>query len=188
MLPIQLAIFKAITISALSLQLNQPITPSRTESDANLSVPSALQGTVNASLLPDALGSSSPVWDGTLALPFNEPNISISYPLSTESSQSSIQRPNIYTRPPGPVGQPDLHPLPKDWKYKCSDRLGANMNPSSCLDAWALLPAIENKISFGPRSTSKSYDVGLPKRFLSCALPVIPTFLLLRRHWVKLPR
>ena len=186
MLPIQLTILKAITISALSLQLNQPINPSKPESDANLSLPSALHRTLNASLLPDSLGTSSPVWDGTLALPFNEPNISISFPLSTESSQSwndtSIDMPNISTRPPGPVGQPDIHPLPKDWRYKCSDRLGANMNPSSCLDAWTLLPAIESKISFGPRSASNTYDVGLPKRYLSCTLPRIPNFLLLRRH------
>lgn len=171
MLPIQLVIFKAITISALNIQLTQPISPSNPVLGANISLPTAPQGTVNASLLPASFGNSSREWDGTLALPLNEPNTSISYPLSTESSQSwrdtSIQTPNIYT---GPVGPPDLPPFPTDWVYKCSGRLGVNMNPSSCLDAWTLLPAIEHKVSFGPRSASKTYDVGLPRRFLSCTL------------------
>ena len=192
MLSIQLTIVKAITISALSLQQPQPINPANPESGANLSLPYAPQGTVNASLQSDSLGTSSREWDGTLALPLNESNTSMSYPLSTESSQSfndtSILTPNIYTGPRGPVGPPDLPPFPKDWRFKCSDKLGANMNPSSCLDAWTLLPAIESKISFGPRSASKAYDVELPRRFLSCTLPGIPTFLLLRRRWVKIPR
>ena len=192
MLPIQLAIFKAITISALSVQLSQPITPSDSESGANLSLPNTPQGTVNASLLPDSLGSSTREWDGTLALPLNEPNTSLSYPLSTESSQvwndASIQTTDISSGPRGPVGRPDLPPFPEDWGYKCSDKLGENMNPSSCLDAWTLLPAIERKVSFGSRSASKTYDVGLPRRFLSCTLTGVLTFLLLRRDWVKLPR
>ena len=192
MLPIQLTVFKAITISALSVQLTQPITPSNPESGANLSLTNAPQGAVNASLLSDSLGSSSREWDGTLALPLNEPNASISYPLSNESSQSwndaSIQTPNVYTRPQDPVGRPDLPPFPNDWGFKCIDRLGTNMNPSSCLEAWTLLPALQNTVSFGPRSASKTYDVGLPRRFLSCTLSGIPTFLLLRRHWVKIPR
>ena len=186
MLPIQLAIFKAVTISALSLQLTQPITPSNPESGANLSLPNAPQGTVNTSLLSDSLGSSSREWDGTLALPLNEPNTSISYLVSTESSQTwkdtSILTPNIYTGPRGPVRPPDLPPFPKDWTFRCSDKLGTNLNPSSCLDAWTLLPSIESKVSFGPRGASNTYDVGLPRRYLSCTLPGIPTFLLPRRH------
>ena len=192
MLPIQLAIFKAITISALSLQLPQPINPPNPESGANLSLPNAPQETVNASLLSDSLASSSREWDGTLVLPLKEPNTSISYPFSTDSSQSfndtSILTSNVYTGPRGPVGPPDLPPFPKDWTFQCSDRLGVNVNPSSCLDAWTLLPAIESKLSFGPRSPSNTYDVGLPRRFLSCTLSGIPTSLLLRRHWVKIPR
>ena len=178
MLPIQLVLFKAITISALSLPANQPKPQLKPESDANLSLPNAHQGTVNASLLSDSLGSSSREWDGTLELPLNEPKTSASYFLSTKSSQSrndtSILTPNIYTGPRGPVGPPDLPPFPKDWTYKCSDRLGVNINPSSCLDAWTLLPTIERKISFGPRSVSNPYDVGLPTRFLSCTLPGVP--------------
>ena len=189
MLPIQLVIFKAITISALSLPVNQPKNQSKPESDANLSLPNADQGTVHASLLSDSLGSPSREWDGTLALPLNESNTSISYFVSTKSSQSlndtSILTPNIYTGPRGPVGPPDLPPFPKDWTYRCSDRLGTNINPSSCLDAWTLLPSIESTISFGPRSVLNTYDVGLPTRFLSCTLPGIPTFLL---HGVKMPR
>lgn len=76
----------------------------------------------------------------------------------------------------GPRPMPPLPPLPPTW-YTCNGTiLGFDLNPSSCLQAWTLIPPIERELSFGPRNiippVPPGYiprpDVGLPKRYLSC--------------------
>ena len=155
MVHIHLALIKATTVSALSLQLSQPL-----EQDL---------ASTNASLLTNSSGVLTGQWDGTIALPFNEPNRTVSYPLSNDISQSENST-YIFTFNKSSVSRPDLPPPPSGWQYICSERLGTGMNPSSCLDAWTLIPPIERPISFGPRTATNTYDVGLPRRYLSCML------------------
>lgn len=174
MLSIQLALLKGITISAISLQLNQPIVAAGSNPTADLALSSWLKGKVNASTLSDSSGSLSPHWDGTIEVPLNEPNISISFLPSDDPTQvwndTYSFTPNISTVSRPPRRAPGLPPRPYGWEIRCSDKLGTGMNPSSCLDAWKFLPAIDRKVSFGPRSAANTYDVGLPRRYLSCTL------------------
>ena len=163
MLSIQLALLKGITISAISLQLNQPIVPAGSNPTADLASP-----------LSDTSGSLSPHWDGTIEVPLNEPNISISFlpsddPIQVWNDTYSFT-PNISTVSRPPRRAHGLPPRPYGWQVRCSDKLGTGMNPSSCLDAWKFLPAIDREVSFGPRSAATTYDVGLPRRYLSCTL------------------
>ena len=172
MLSIQLALLKGITISAISLQLTQPIVPAGSNPTADLALPSLPKGKVNASPLSDTSGSLSPHWDGTIEVPFNEPNISISFLPSDDLTQvwndTYSLTPNISTVSRPPRRAHGLPPLPYGWEVRCSEKLGSGMNPSSCLDAWKFVPPIDRKVSFGPRSAANTYDVGLPRRYLSC--------------------
>lgn len=183
MLPIQLALLKAITTSALSLQLSQPIVPAELNSGANFARPNGPQTTVNTSMISESSGNLSRQWDGTIAVALNETNILISLPSSTDLSQrwndTLISTPSISTEARHPISLLHLPPWPKGWKYQCNQLLGTNMNPSSCLDAWTFLPPIERKVTFGPRSSGNIYDVGLPRRYLSCTFIGMPKSLLL---------
>ena len=56
-------------------------------------------------------------------------------------------------------------------KFRCDGAtFGRNLVPRSCLQAWSFIPVrITRQLSFGDRSdVGKTYDVGLPKRYLSC--------------------
>lgn len=57
--------------------------------------------------------------------------------------------------------------------YRCdASRFGRDLSPSSCLSAWSFIPAVTTELSFGPReSNEQQYDVGLPRRYLSCKSP-----------------
>ena len=186
MLPIQLTLLKAITISALGIQLARPIVPAEPNSDANLALPNGPQRTVNTSLLSNSSINLSRQWDGTIAVPFNEPNISIPFPSSTDPSHlfndTYMRTLSISTGARSAILPHHLPPWPKGWNYKCIQKLGTGMNPSSCLDAWTFLPPIEREVSFGPRSAATRYDVGLPRRYLSCTLKGLPRPLLLSCH------
>ena len=174
MLLILLAVSKAITISALGLQLAQPIVPPEPISGANLALSNRPQGTVNASLLSNSSNTISQHWDGTIALPLNGFNTSISFPLLSDLSQlwndTPALKPNTSTVSENPIRPPDLPPWPQGWAWTCKPLQGIDINPSSCLEAWTLLPPIERTVSFGPRSAGNTYDVGLPQRYLSCTL------------------
>lgn len=183
MLPIQLALLKAITTSALSLQFSQPIVPAEPNTGANFARPNGLQTTVNTSLTSEPSGVSSGQWDGTIAVPLNETNISISFPSLTDLPQrwndTLISTPSVSTEARHSISLLHLPPWPSGWDYKCSQSLGTSMNPSSCLDAWAFLPPIEREVTFGLRSSGNIYDVGLPKRYLSCTFRTLPKSLML---------
>ena len=172
MLSIQLALLEGITISAISLQLTQPIVPAGSNSTTDLVLPSWPDGKVNASPLSDSSGTLSRHWDGTIEVPLDEPNISISSLPSDDPTQfwndTYSLTPNISTVSRPPRRAAALPPLPNGWRVVCSEKLGTGMNPSSCLDAWTLLPPIDRKVSFGPRGAASTYDVGLPRRYLSC--------------------
>lgn len=183
MLPIQLALLKAMTTSALSLQLSQPIVPAELNSGANFARPNGLQTTVNTSLISKSSDNSSQQWDGIIGVLLNETHISIPFPSSNDLSQrwndTLISTPSISTDARSPISLLHLPPWPQGWDYKCSQLLGTSLNPSSCLNAWTFLPPIEREVTFGPRSSGNTYDVGLPTRYLSCTFKGLPKSLLL---------
>ena len=177
MLIVGLPLLNAITVSALSLQLLQPTLPAESNSVAAFALPNGLQAAANASSLFNSSGTIPQQWDGTIELPLNELNISLSFPSSNGSSplQSNTHTSmfNVSAGPKpgtGPRPGPDLPPLPHGWNILCDSRLGTHISPQSCLEAWALLPPIERIVSFGPRNAETTYDVGLPKRDQSCTL------------------
>lgn len=168
---------KAVTASALSLQLIQPMIPAETDSTAEFALPNGLQAAVNASILSSSSSALPQQWNGIIALPLDELSVSLSSHSSNEPSQlwndTYISTINASAGPrprPGPRPAPDLPPLPRGWRIWCSGRLGTGLNPSSCLEAWTFIPAIERIVSFGPRDAAHTYDVMLPKRYLSCTL------------------
>lgn len=180
MLSVQLALLKAIASSALSLQLVQPIIPAESIRNPSFATPKELQAAANASLRSALPSTIPPEWDGTIALPLNVLNISLHSPPSNDPSplwnDTYISTLNISA---GPRPAPSLPPLPHGWALRCSARMGSNINPSSCLEAWALIPPIERTLSFGPRDGTNTYDVMLPKRYQSCTLrhspmPLVP--------------
>lgn len=181
MLPFQLTLLKATTVSALSLQLVRPMLPAESNSTANFALPNGLQAAANASPLLTSSNNIPHQWDGTIALPPEGLTRSLSSTSSSDPSQlwndTYISAFNTSAGPrprPGPRPAPDLPPLPRGWGIACTGRYGIGMNPSSCLEAWSLLPPIERTLSFGPRNAANTYDVGLPKRYLSCMLQYPP--------------
>ena len=173
MLIVRLPLLHAVTISALSLQLLQPNLPAESNSIAALTLPNDLQAAANASSQLNSSGTIPQQWDGTLELPLNELNVSLSFPSPDVSSRlqndTYISMFNV-SAGPKPRPGPDLPPLPRGWNVLCNARLGTGMSPKSCLEAWTLLPPIERIVSFGPRNAETTYDVGLPKRYQSCTL------------------
>lgn len=180
MLSVQLALLKAIAFSALSLQLVRPILPAESIRSPSFATPKELQAAANASLRSALSSTIPPEWDGTIALPLNVLDISLhSPPLNDPSplwNDTYISTVNISA---GPRPEPSLPPLPRGWALRCSASMGSNINPSSCLEAWALIPPVERTLSFGPRDGTNTYDVMLPKRYQSCTLrhspmPLVP--------------
>lgn len=183
MLLVRFPLLNAITISALSLQLLQPNFPAESNSIAALTLPNDLQNAANATPQFNSSGTIPRQWDGTIELPLNELNISLSFPSSDGSSQlqndTHISMFNVSAGPkpgPGPRPAPDLPPLPQGWNILCDSRLGTGMSSPSCLEAWTFLPPIERIVSFGPRNAETTYDVGLPKRYQSCTLRNLSPF------------
>lgn len=168
MLPVQLALLKSITISALGLQLIRPILPAQPNSAADVALPNGLRAAANASHLSNSSSTMPRQWDGTIALSLHEFNTSLPSPSSNDPSQlwndTYISTFNIAAAP-RPAA--DLPPLPRGWRIVCSTGLGTGISPSSCLEAWTLLPITKRILSFGPRDAANTYDVGLPKRYLS---------------------
>ena len=171
MLPVQLALIRIIAASALSLQLDRPTWPAGSTSSLHLARPNQVQTAANASLTSSPSGAIPSEWDGTIALPSDVLNISLSSsssngpsPLLNDTYISSF---NISAKLPPP---PNLPPSPRGWGLFCSRSPGTSMNPSSCIEAWTLIPPIERTLSFGPRNAAEKYDVGLPKRYQSCTL------------------
>lgn len=171
MLSFQVALLKTIAASVLSVQLVRPTLPAGSTSSPHLAPPNQLQTAANASLKSDSSSAIPSEWDGTIALPLTVLNISLSPPSSNDPSpllnDTYISTFNISAKPQPP---PELPPLPRGWGLHCSKALGTSINPSSCLEAWTLIPPIERTISFGPRNAADKYDVGLPKRYQSCTL------------------
>ncbi len=177
MLPVQLVLLKTIAVSALSLQLVHPLLPAESNSTSNLALPNGLRAAADA---PPVFNSSSSVpghWDGTIKLPLNVPNIPLSTPTSNNLSPSwndtYLSTFNVSTGPqpqPEPKPAPGLPPLPPGWRVVCNGKLGTGLKLSSCLEAQTLFPTVERTVSFGPRNAANTYDVGLPKRYLSCTL------------------
>lgn len=169
MLPVQLTLLKAITTSALTLQLIQPNVPAESNVTAGLALPNGPPAAASAFLSFNLSNATPQQWDGTIALPLNELNMSLSSPSPDDPYQlwnnTYISTVNISTGPrPRP---PDLPPLPRGWVSRCSQSGDTDIKLSSCLAAWALFPYSERTFSFGPRNASSTYDVGLPKRYLS---------------------
>lgn len=177
MLIVSLSLLNAITISAISLQLLQPSLPAESNSPAVYALPNESRLAAKASSQFNSSDAIPQQWDGTIELPLNELNISLAFSLSDgpfdlqNDTYISVFNVSAGTRPkPGPRPAPDLPPLPRGWNIICDGRLGTGMSPTSCLEAWTLVPPIEKIVSFGPRNPENTYDVGLPKRYLSCML------------------
>ena len=174
MLPAQLAIFQAVTVSALSLQLVQPNSLAEVYANANIALSNRLQGAVNASTLSNLSSTLPQQWNGIIALPLDQSNVRLLSPSSNDRSNlwndTYVSTLNISTGGPG-LNLPDF---PKGWKFGCDKTLGIGLNSGSCLEAWRFIPFVEREITFGPRDTAGTYDVGLPKRYLSCTLHILP--------------
>ena len=175
MLPAQLTIIKAVTVSALSLQLVQTNLLAESNSNANIALSNRLQGAVNASILSNLSSTLPQQWNGIIASPLDEGNVRLFSPSSNDRSHlwndTYVSAFNISMRPrpsPGLI-VPDF---PKGWKFGCDQKFGTGLNPSSCFEAWTFIPPIDEIITFGPRG--RAYDVELPKRYLSCALHILP--------------
>ena len=169
MLPVQLTLLKAITTSALTLQLVQPNVPAESNVTAGLALPNGPPAAASAFLSFNLSNATPQQWDGTIALPLNGLDMSLSSPSLDGQSQlwnnTYISTVNISTGPrPRP---PDVPPLPREWIIRCSQSGDTDIKLSSCLAAWASFPSSERTFSFGPRSASSTYAVGLPKRYLS---------------------
>ena len=171
MLHVQLALFKATAISALSLQLSQPIIPA---GPGSAGFPTSSDGaqTVNASFLSNSSYTLAEQSDGLIALPPNGPDRSFTYYSENDSSQASnkIYMPTFdvssVSQPPHPLFSPS--PLPHGWRLTCSEGLGTGLNYQSCSEAWGLFPATERRTTFRSRQTASRNDIGLPKRYISC--------------------
>ena len=174
MLPAQLAIFKAVAVSALSLQLVQPNLLAESNSNANIALSNRLQEAVNASILSNLSSTLPQQWNGIIALPFDQSNVRLLSPSSNDRSNlwndTYVSTLNISTRGPGLI----LPDFPKGWKFGCDQTLGTGLKSVSCLEAWSFIPLVARKITFGPRDTASTYDVELPKRYLSCTLHILP--------------
>ena len=155
----KIALLKAATISALSLQLSQPIVPAVSDSAINLPSPN---GYVSA-------GQT----DGTIALPPNGPDKSFPYLSNNDSSQASngvyISALNVSTLSglPNPLLLP---PLPGGWRVLCDDIHGTDMNYSSCREAWTYFPVSDKQVRYRSRKTASRVDIGLPRRYISSTL------------------
>ena len=174
MLLAQLAILQAVAVSALSLQLVQPNSLAEAYSNANIALSNRLQEAVNASILSNLSSTLPQQWNGIIALPLDQSNARLLSPSSNERSnlwndtyESAL---NISTRGPGLV----LPDFPKGWKFGCDKTLGIGLNSVSCLEAWRLIPFFDKEITIGPRDTAITYDVELPKRYLSSTLHILP--------------
>ncbi|KAM0794089.1 hypothetical protein BDR22DRAFT_895497 [Usnea florida] len=167
MLPAQLAIFRAAAVSALSLQLVQPNLLTDSNSIPDIAVSNRRQGAVDASF-PSNLSSTLPQqWNGIIALPINESNARLLSPSSNDRANvwndTYVSALNVSTGGPGLI----LPDFPKGWKYGCDQTLGTGLNSLSCFEAWGFIPLAKRDISFGPRGPASTYDVKLPKRYLS---------------------
>ena len=80
---------------------------------------------------------------------------------STENKTTNISQTNQATRNSS---------LSTQVQYRCDGpRFGYNLNPRSCLQAWSFIPwSMTAELTFGERDEAGTYDVGLPKRYLSC--------------------
>ena len=174
MLPAQLAIFKAVAVSALSLQLVQPNLLAESNLNANTALSDRRQGAVDASFLSNLSSTLPQRWNGIIGLPPDQSNVRLLPPSSNDPSNlwndTYVSTLNISTRGPGLI----LPDFPKGWKFGCDQTLGTGLNSVSCLEAWRFIPLVARTISFGSRHTASKYDVELPKRYLSCTLHILP--------------
>ena len=159
MLPVQIALLKAATISALSLQLSQPIVPAGLDSAINLASSSGY-----------VLAGQT---DGTIALPPSGPDKTFPYLSNNDSSQAPndgyISALNVSTISglPSPLLLP---PLPGGWRVLCDGIHGTDMNYSSCQEAWTYFPVYDKSVRYRSRKTASRIDIGLPKRYISSTL------------------
>ena len=172
MLSVHFVLLEAITISALSVQLGQPVVEAGADSAVDLVSPNGPQAAVNASFPSNLSSDSTRQWNGTIELPPNESNQSFPYHSTNGSSQVSTN-PYLSTSNTSAMSwpfepAPNPTPLPYDWHVKCSDRLGTGINALSCFDAWNLFPRSALHATFGPRRAGEKYDIGLPRRYQSC--------------------
>ena len=174
MLLAQLAIIKAAAVSALSLQLVQPNLLTESNLNTDIAPSNRRQGAVNASTLSNLSSTLSQQWNGIIALPLNESNVRLLSPSSNDWANvwndTYVTALNVSTGGPGLI----LPDFPKGWKYGCDQTLGTGLNYLSCFEAWGFIPLAKRDISFGPRGTASTYDVELPKRYLSCTLHILP--------------
>ena len=174
MLAAQLAIFKAVAVSALSLQLVEPNLLAETNSNANIALSNRLQEAVNASIQSNLSSILPQQWNGIIALPLDQSNVRSLSPSSIYRSNlwndTYVSTLNVSTEGSGLI----LPDFPKGWKFGCDQSLGTGLNSVSCLEAWRFIPLVARKITFGPRDTASTYDVELPKRYLSCMLHILP--------------
>ena len=58
--------------------------------------------------------------------------------------------------------------LPGDFNIECNGRQYGRPNPSSCHEAWQLMPPSDRPVTFADRSQEIASDIVLPWRFPSC--------------------
>lgn len=122
-------------------------------------------------------GPLAPSSSGT-GIPFvpETANLSLLSPPSARVAGAWNETPiSAFNASGGPRPAPP-HPLFRPGSCVCNGTLfGRGLNPSSCLQAWTLIPPLEREQSFGPRfpapippGSSFRPDVTLPRRYLSC--------------------
>lgn len=187
------AVFYAIAISALTLQPAQPVLPITVDSTPDSGLPDGFQATANA-LLQSGLPHTVPISsDGTITLPPNILDISLStpsseaFPLRNDTLISIDDVSGEPQAPPELISGSDPRSLPSGWQVSCSQLLGTHLRRVSCLEAWDTFPVGGKTLSLGPRGEAK-YDVALPKRYLGCMLlRHLPKSFLLPSHCGAVP-
>lgn len=183
MLPFALTLLATFRVSALALQLVQPTVPTSINPFPPSTISDGVQETINTSLLFLLSTVFSDQRYSTIALPLNSSDTSIWFSSlggRYSSSNETFHWPLNVSAGPRPIlGPRPLPPLPhppRGWRYWCGGaRYGTDLNGPSCLEAWSWIPPVERTLSFGPRNPDPggmtTFDVGLPKRYLSCMFP-----------------
>lgn len=162
MLLFLLALPSSPAVSALTLPFPASIAFANLSSPLSFNHSNEPRAKENPSALFFSSSKDSEQWSRTISPTLDFANIPFS-PFS-EWNNTFISAFNVSVGP-----HPIPPPSPRECRYRCNGaRLGTNLNPSSCLQAWTLIPPLERTLSFGPRGKPTIYDVGLPRRYLSC--------------------
>ena len=96
-------------------------------------------------------------------------------PATTNHSFLSIPTGEVLDQ--GPNTSPSKLNLSAQPIFYCNELWGGQLNLQMCEEALASIPAVigpwKRRLTFGPRE-AKLFDIGLPRRFMSCGFPSFP--------------